>query len=410
HYPFENEDKVEKRVPADFIAEGQDQVSKWFYYQHVLAGGLFEKPAFKNVVVNGIVLAEDGKKMSKRLQNYPDPTEVVNKYGADAVRLYLLSSPVVRAENLNFAEDGVAQVSSKVIGRLANTYALYELYKDTTAHEDYDTSEHVLDRWIVARMQQVHAEVTKAMESYELDRAARPLIEFVDDLSTWYVRRSRDRYKGDDYDDARKALSTTRWVLRKFAKTSAPFLPFHADWLWQRVSRRDDPESVHLAKWSTVCEPNERIIEHMEEARRVVNQALEARAKVNIKVRQPLAKLYVNYTVPFEDQDEFERIIKDEVNVKEIDWNADRPFEVELDTTITPELQEEGDVRDLVRAIQDARKKAGLTPGEVVGIRITAPKSVQALARKFEDDIKKQTHTGAISFDEGSEVTVVIER
>jgi isoleucyl-tRNA synthetase len=410
HYPFEHADKVRERVPADFIAEGQDQVSKWFYYQHVLSGGLFEKPAFKNVVVNGIVLAEDGKKMSKRLQNYPDPAEVVDKYGADAVRLYLLSSPVVRAENLNFAEDGVAQVSSKVIGRLANVYAFYELYKNEIEHTPNDRSTHALDRWIVARVSEVHAEVTKAMNAYELDRAVRPLMEFVDDLSTWYLRRSRERLKGDDELDKKAALATTRWVLREYAKMAAPFAPFIADWLWQNLKREGDAESVHLAEWSETKKEDENILIEMAKAREITSLSLEQRAKAGIKVRQPLRKIAIDIEV----SDEMAELIKDEINVKEIVTKGDayaKKFtvpSVTLDTTITPELQEEGEVRGLIRAIQDARKSAGLTPGDVVDIRITGPKSVHVLAEKFASDIKKQTHTGAISFEEGSDVSVAV--
>lgn len=226
----------------------------------------FEGHVFKNVIANGIVLAEDGKKMSKRLQNYPDPQEVIDAYGADAVRLYLLTSPVVRAENLNFAESGVQQLSSKVMGRLTNIYSFYEQYKDTVAHELSNESKNVLDAWIVARMQQVHGEVTKAMDAYELDRASRPLIDFVDDFSTWYIRRSRDRFKGDDTDDKKAALQTIAWVLHTYAKVCAPFTPFIADWLWMRVRRENDAESVHLAQWDTVADAvNTDVLEQMQQ-------------------------------------------------------------------------------------------------------------------------------------------------
>jgi len=361
HYPFENKEDVEGRTPVDFIAEAQDQVSKWFYYQHVLSGALFAKQAFKNVVTSGIVLAEDGKKMSKRLQNYPDPKGLIDSRGADAVRLYILSSPVVRGENLNFSEDGVAQVSTKVVGRLVNSYTLYEMYKDDVAHEDASDSEHVLDRWVVAEFTRVHAEVTRALDVYELDRATRIAADFVEDLSTWYIRRSRDRYKGEDEVDKKAALQTTRWVLRKYAKLIAPFAPFIAEWMWQRVKRAADPESVHLAGWCTVREFDEALLHDMEAVRDIVSRGLEARAKAGIKVRQPLRQLRIQDS-GFKIQEELLGLIKDEINVKEVVCDAVVEDGIMLDTDITPELKEEGEVRELIRSIQDLRKQAELSP------------------------------------------------
>ncbi|MEK7149869.1 MAG: class I tRNA ligase family protein, partial [Patescibacteria group bacterium] len=191
HYPFENKKKFENNFPAEFIAEGIDQTRGWFYTLLVLSTGLFGKSAYKNVVVNGIVLAEDGQKMSKRLKNYPDPTEIISKYGADAMRLYLLSSPAVRGENLNFSEKGVDELYKKTILRLWNVFNFYNTYADKKSKNNKTSkSKNVLDKWIVSRLNQLISEVSKAMDKYELDRAAKPLSEFVDDLSTWYLRRS----------------------------------------------------------------------------------------------------------------------------------------------------------------------------------------------------------------------------
>ncbi len=387
HYPFENEDKVNQRVPADFIAEGADQTRAWFYYQHVLVGGAFGKPAFKNVIVNGMVMAEDGKKMSKKLKNYPDPTDVINKHGADAMRLYMLSSPVVRTEDLSFSEKEVGELSRKVMGRLVNVYSFYELYKDSLEHQVSDSSENVLDRWVIARMYQVQGEVTKAMDAYELDRATRPLIEFVDDLSTWYVRRSRERFKGDEEEDKKAALQTLKWVLRKYAKATAPFTPFISDWLWPNVKRDVEPESVHLDKWCTVQDADTKILEDMSRTREVVTAALEKRAQANIKVRQPLASLTTSAVLA----EEFAQIVKDEVNVKEVMTDESADELAQLDTEITPELKEEGELRELVRTIQDARKEAGLAPGEAAKGTISGISETLALAEKFKDEIQKQT-------------------
>jgi len=180
----------------------------------------------KNVVVNGLVLAEDGKKMSKSLRNYPDPMEIAEKYGVDALRYYLLSSPVVRGEDLIFSEKGVQEIMRKNVGRLSNVLSFYNLYKDEVEHGAESTSTHVLDTWILSRLNQTIDQITKSMELYELDRATRPILDFIDDLSTWYLRRSRGRFKGDDINDKKAALSTTRYVLREIAKVSAPFMPF----------------------------------------------------------------------------------------------------------------------------------------------------------------------------------------
>ena len=389
HFPFENEEKVQSRIPADFIAEGQDQVSKWFYYQHVLGTGLFGKNAFTNVIVNGIVLAEDGKKMSKRLQNYPDPQSVLDSHGADATRLYLLTSPVVRAENLNFSEAAVSQIGAKVMGRLVNVYSFYELYKDAITHEPSDSSTNILDQWMIARMQQVHGEVTKAMDAYELDRATRPLLDLVDDLSTWYIRRSRDRLKDADDEDKKAALETIAWVLRKYAKLCAPFTPFIAEWLWQRVARSTDPESVHLAHWCEVKEPNDDVITAMQKARDIVSIALEKRAQATIKVRQPLARL----TVQDSFDSEYIELIKDEVNVKEIVVDETLPESVELDTNITNELKSEGEAREIIREIQGARKKENFTLADKGVVTIAGPAETIEAARMFKDEIEAQTGT-----------------
>ncbi len=404
HYPFENKDEVAKRIPADFIAEGQDQVSKWFYYQHVLSTALFGRNAFKNVITSGVVLAEDGKKMSKSLQNYPDPRELFDHYGADAVRLYLLSTPIVRAENLNFSEDGVAQLSSKVMGRATNVYTLYAQSAASVAHTAHPDSAHVLDRWIIARLRELHTSVTASMERYELDRATRPLIDFVDDLSTWYVRRSRDRFKSDDTEDAAQALATTRWVLREYAKVCAPFTPFIAEWLWQELKDADDPESVHLANWSDVVAADAVVIETMETARRIVSDALEARVQSGIKVRQPLAQLASRTALP----DEYAALVCEEVNVKQFVHDESLVEPVALDTELTDELREEGALRELIRALQDARKKAGLEAGQKALATVAGDAQTKTLLETYQSDIFAQTTLG-IEYTPAEQFSVTID-
>lgn len=404
HYPFEDKARFEKTYPAQFIAEGQDQTRAWFYYLHVLAGAVFEKNAFQNVIVNGIVLAEDGKKMSKKLQNYPDPMLVVEKYGADALRLYLMSSPVVRAENLNFSEEGVHEIARKVVDRLVNTHQFYTLFKDTQTHVPADTSEHVLDRWIIALLRKTHADITDAMERYELDRASRPLIDFMDDLSTWYVRRSRDRFKSDNAADVSAALSTLSFVLREYAKMSAPFMPFLSEWLWQEMKKEGDVESVHLAEWSQmhlelgvlkVIDPlkdDQRLLDDMDTARSFVTSALQIRTKANIKVRQPLKQM----TIPQEILPDLRSIIADEVNVKEVIVGE----MVALDTTLTTELLREGIIRDLLRAVQGLRKDMNLTPGEKVALIVSASDAGREIVTEAQKELLRVANVQQVLFEE----------
>lgn len=384
YYPFEHKEQFDKNFPAQFIAEGLDQTRAWFYYMHILAVSIFDKNAFQNVIVNGIVLAEDGKKMSKKLKNYPDPMEVVKKYGADALRFYLLSSPVMQAENLSFSEKGVDEIVKKNIGRLANVLAFYQLYANTsTSRSSGETlrdwkSGHVLDRWILLRLDQLIREVTDGFEAYRLDTATRPITGFIDDLSVWYLRRSRERFKADDLNDKRDALATLRYVLHDLSRVIAPTMPFFAEYLFQAVREGEDEESVHLTTWP---EPratanfiqrilgygrvDQQLLTAMTFARNFVTMALMQRSEAGIKVRQPLPKLTIKLTgkrIPF--WQDIAPIIADEVNVKEIvlESQGQGTPDVLLDIEITPELREEGVVRDAVRLVQAARKEAKLNP------------------------------------------------
>ncbi|MCX6787797.1 MAG: class I tRNA ligase family protein [Candidatus Kaiserbacteria bacterium] len=362
HYPFEHKKQFEAVFPAQFIAEGIDQTRAWFYYLHVLSGALFNKSAFQNVIVNGIVLAEDGKKMSKRLQNYPDPMKIVEKYGADALRLYLLSSPVMQAENLSFSEAGVDEMAKKNIGRLHNVLSFYALYADTTPRAD--TSTNILDRWIFSRLAELINETTKGYERYELDKATRPLAAFIDDLSVWYLRRSRDRFK-ESGKEKTEALATLRQVLYVLSIVTAPAMPFIAEEVFQVVRSASDPESVHLADWPEtkprfslrrlfMRNGDVELIGGMARVRVLASEALQLRQKAGIKVRQPLATLFV----PDALLPEMVQILSDEVNVKKIVTGK----ELSLDTVLTPGLIKEGDERDLARAVAEARKTEGFSP------------------------------------------------
>lgn len=391
HYPFENKKEFEKNFPADFIGEGLDQTRGWFYNMLVLSVGLFGKTPFKNVIVNGLILAEDGQKMSKRLKNYPDPQDMVNKYGADALRYYMLSSPIMRGEDLKFSEKGVDEIQKKVIGRLLNVLSFYELYLDSSVKAT-GTSKNILDRWILARLGETLSSVEKSLNAYQLDGATRPIGEFVEDLSTWYLRRSRERFKGNDNKDKRVALATTRFVLLEFSKIIAPTMPFIAEEIYQKVKEKKNSESVHLEAWPKINRQpttnNRRLIQDMAEAKTIASLGLEARAKAGIKVRQPLSKLKVK-NEKLKGKNELLELIKDELNVKKVEFDKKLEQGVYIDTTITPELKKEGQYRELVRNIQDLRKKEGFTPKERVLLEVQTGSEGEDLIKSFAHDIER---------------------
>ena len=402
HYPFENKEKFEANFPAQFIAEGADQTRAWFYYLHVLAGGLKKTHGFNNVIVNGIVLAEDGKKMSKRLQNYPDPAGVMEKYGADALRSYLLASPVMQAENLNFSEKGVSEALRKNLMILWNVYKFYEMYA-ADAKEIKGESKNILDQWILAKLNLLIKEVTAAMESYNLPKAMRPITEFNDELSTWYLRRSRDRFKAEDENDKQNALTTMKYVLTELAKLIAPFMPFMAENLWQKVTGhnfKEENKSVHLEKWPVAAKNGKKIeaaLVNMDLTRHIVELGLAKRDVAGIKIRQMLAKITIETKEKLAP--EYNYLISDELNVQTVVFAkaSDDQISVELDTVITPELKQEGLKREIIRFINMLRKEANLSLGDratvyFVGVSdeiktVIAKMKVGILRETLSDDI-----------------------
>ncbi len=415
HYPFENKERLDKNFPAQFIAEGIDQTRAWFYYLHAISVGIKDKHAFDNVIVNGIVLAEDGKKMSKKLKNYPDPNEVLERQGADALRYYLLTSPVMQAENLSFSEKGVAECLRKVNMLLWNVYKFYETYAENSPLERGGAvigdgvceagQKNVLDKWIVARLNQLVSEVSGGMNKYDLPKATRPIAAFIDDFSTWYLRRSRDRFK-EEGEDKNNALATTKFVLIELSKVMAPFTPFIAEQIWQKVTGNNlanVEKSVHLEKWPDNS-PLERgvaegrgvssdseegdVVAEMATVRKIVELGLSKRDEVGIKVRQPLSELRITN---YELRNEYVDLIKDELNVKNISCNdGEGELSVELDTTMTPELLAEGAKRELVRLVNAERKNADLTIADRIKLYCDAQGEMTKKAlTDFGDELKK---------------------
>ena len=332
HYPFENRDHFEGNFPAQFIAEGLDQTRGWFYTLTVLSTALFKKPAFKNVVVNGLVLAEDGQKMSKSKKNYPDPLHVVHEYGADALRLYMINSPIVRGESLRFAEEGVKHSLRHLLIPLWNAYSFFVTYANVDGWEPGDSkpgqSENLLDRWIESSLANLCQEVAAAMDNYDLQRAVRPFVAFIEDLTNWYIRRSRRRFwKSDDDGDKQQAYVTLYHTLIELCKIAAPFTPFIADEIYRNLRTDNMPESVHLCDFPTAsgAKRDEDLEKQMRIVMDVVVMGRQLRKDNDAKVRQPLSRLDVvsRDSELLNQVDELKEIIEEELNVRNVVFGDD---------------------------------------------------------------------------------------
>jgi isoleucyl-tRNA synthetase len=405
HFPFENPNWQKENFPAGFVAEYIAQTRTWFYYTHTISTILFGHAPFENVVTTGTVLAEDGSKMSKSKNNYPDPWLLFDKYGVDALRFYLMSSTLMKGEDVNFSEKLVQEVSSKIINRLDNVMAFYELYRDKNLESREKVlplesprqvlkEVNVLDQWIIARTLQFIHEVKDGMEIYDMNQATKPYDLFVEDLSTWYLRRSRERIKDESSKPASaqgygEARQTLYFVLKTTVQLFAPFMPFIAEDIWQKLKFDSDPESVHLTNFFLdvgTKEIDNKIIEEMKEVREIVTLGLQARQKAGIPVRQPLNRLEV---IGSRLEIEYAEILKDELNIKEIKTEKGEELKVELDTNITEELKKEGQYRELLRAIQDIRKKNGLNPNDMVTLVVSTSEEGQELIKKFKKELMK---------------------
>jgi len=398
HYPFENKEKFEENFPARFIAEGEDQTRAWFYYLHVLSVAVKETNAFQNVIVNGTALAEDGKKMSKRLQNYPDPMEIMETYGSDALRYYILSSSMMLAENFNFSEEGVKEALRKNNMIIWNVYKFYALYSGDLK-EDSIESTNVLDRWILSKLNKLIKTVTEEMDSYNLPKSTRPIEEFINELSTWYIRRSRDRFKSDNEKDKQMALATTKYVLIELSKVMAPFMSFLAEIIWQKVTGldfKDTEKSVHLEGWPKAGEVDESLLKEMQDIMKIVELGLAARDEAGIKVRQPLSEFRISN---FEFRIEYENLLKDELNVKSIkSEKGEGDVSVKFDLVITDELKQEGIKREIVRFVNALRKNANLSIEDKADLSWGSDSvQIKKAFKVFSEEIKKETLCEVIS-------------
>jgi isoleucyl-tRNA synthetase len=462
HYPYENKEFFDSHFPADFINEGLDQTRGWFYTLTILAAALFKKPAFKNCVVSGLVLAADGKKMSKSLRNYTDPMEVINTFGADALRLFLVHSAVVKADDLRYSDEGVREVMKSIIIPLWNAYSFFVTYAniDKVSPDGAPAfPSNPLDQWILSEAENLTEKVGGALDSYDLSRAVDPILTFIDLLNNWYIRRSRRRFWRSENDtDKIEAYGVLYDVLKTLITTAAPFMPFTTDAIWQNLRRDGERESVHWADFPKLREErrNRSLEFRMASVQHAVSMGRSLRSQYNIKGRQPLrlAELVTRNTDEKKVLLEMADIIREELNVKDVVFKDNEEDLVEyevkanfrilgkelgkdmkaaasriealsqteiqgvlegaslsidipsagggsrsviitadkldvrrnekanlrvlnegtltvgLDTEITRELSMEGDIRDLIRGVQNARKEMGLSVTDRIRLTI----------------------------------------
>jgi isoleucyl-tRNA synthetase len=473
HYPFENADWFEHHYPGDFIVEYTAQTRGWFYLMHVLATALFDRPAFRNAVAHGIVLGDDGQKMSKSRKNYPDVNEVFARDGSDAMRWFLMASPILRGGNLVVTERGIRDAVRQAVLPLWNSWYFLALYanaegRDGTWRTD---SDNVLDRYVLAKTHDLVADVQAAMDTYDLSGACASIRDFLEVLTNWYVRRSRDRFWDGDAD----AIDTLHTVLEVACRVAAPLLPLTTEEVWRGLT---GGRSVHLADWpdADALPANDELVSVMDEVRQVCSAALSLRKANKLRVRLPLGRLVVA-SPDAERLAGFVEIIADEVNVKQVvlstdvaahghfelvvnaracgprlgadtqkviravkagEWSTtpsgavvaagiellDGEYErrlvatdpgattelpggnglVVLDTDVTAELAAEGVARDVVRAVQQARRDAGLEVSDRISVTLHADESVRDAVRTHEDFLRDETLADDVTYGSANDV------
>lgn len=417
HYPFENKELFERKYPAEFIAEGVDQTRGWFYTLHVLGSALFGEKAFKNVIVNGMALAPDGTKMSKSKRNYPEVNTIIDSMGADALRLYLLSSPIVHGEEVIFSEKFVKEITSTVLLPFFNCVKYFLNYSQQYNWEyesDFKPSDS-MDLWIYSKLNQTVRDVTENIDKYKLQSGVRQIFDLIDVLSKWYIRRSRDRFVNGDTD----ALNTLHYILVEISKLLAPFAPFISESVYLTLNT-GGKESVHLEEYpqSNIEYLDEKILNDMELIRTVCSLGLNIRDENKLKVRQPLSVAYV----PVTDANMLE-IVKGELNVKEAKYSKEPPVGagivtaqlgalfVSLDIQLTQELEDEGILNEIMRGLQVARKESGCEVGQYISLEYSsASRELLELIEKYSEIIKKgilvKDFKRVDSIEEGIEIKV----
>ena len=371
HYPFENKDQFPKEFPADYIIEYIGQTRGWFYTLHTLSNALFQSESFKNCVVTGTIMGNDGRKMSKLFKNYPDTKMVLQKYGGEAMRLYLMSGVIMVGENMNISEKEIEDKVKFVLLPLWNCLKYLNTYAQMHNWEpnlNSKPSNYVLDQWIVTKTDQLTKEFSQELDKYIIPNAIKLITPYIEDLSRWYIRQSRDRFVSGDH----QALQTLWQVLVQFTKTTAPILPFITEYFWQNLVLPFDSkalESVHLELYPKIKSIDQQLLDNMVYVREICEQGNMIRKTKQISTRQPLSKATINSSQKIDLSSDLIDIIKNELNIKNIEIKlAKGNLLVKLDLNITPELKAEGDARTLIRDIQSLRKEANLDLKDKINI------------------------------------------
>ena len=371
HYPFENKKFFEENFPSQFVAEYIAQVRAWFYYMMVLSTILFDEIPFENVATTGTILAEDGEKMSKSKNNFTDPMILINKYGVDALRFYLMSSPVMNSDDINFSDKNVEEAYKKIVLLSYNSLNFYEnyRYKEKTKIGNPKTTE-LTDKWILFRLNEFGRKTEKYLEEYNLVKACSEIKEFIEDLSTWYLRINRERIA-----EKKEARETLKFVLNNFSKIISPILPFVSEKIYQSLN--GNKNSVHLQEYPKLRleESAKKLLEDMKNIREVISSGLKIRDKLQIGLKWPFAKAKIISNKKIGR--EFEELIKSQLNVKKIEIKKGNELSVEFDTTMTPELEAEGYAREISRQIQAFRKELGFEKKQVIELQIAVGKDEQ---------------------------------
>jgi isoleucyl-tRNA synthetase len=422
HYPFENKEHFEHHYPADFISEGLDQTRGWFYTLTVLAAALFGKPAAMNIVVNGLVLAEDGKKMSKSERNYSDPKKIMDKFGADALRLFLMNSPVVKAEDLRYSDDGVMEVLKSVIIPLWNSYSFFVTYANidkASPSQQPENPENPLDRWVLSELERIIGDVTRWMDDYDLQKAIDPIVTFIDSLNNWYIRRSRRRFWRSENDlDKEQAYQTLYTVLLKLIKVAAPIIPFVTEEIYQNLKSKSMPESVHLSDYPVANNElrDEELELKMAVTRQAVSMGRALRSMHSIKIRQPLKAIYL-VTIDQREKrvlKEMEDIIKEELNVKEVIYkeNEEELVEYKAKANFRVLGKELGkDMKEAAKKIEELQPKEiqSLLEGATLSIdldhRTVDLTSESVVVQRFEKENLKVLNEKSLTLALDSEIT-----
>jgi len=401
HYPFENIEKFEKNYPGDYIVEYKGQVRAWFQRMHIVSTLLFNSRCFNNVIVTGVMAGTDGRKMSKTYKNYPDPRGIMEKYGGDALRLYFMGSSLMSGENTNFDETELKNKQRNILNPLWNSAMFFLMYAQTNnwGSKKKVESNNVLDKWIYIRLNQTSKEIEKYLISYDIPPAVKSLENFVDDLSRWYVRRSRDRISSGD----NEALSTLYDILLTSSKVFAPIIPFMSESIYRSLKDNDDSgeESVHLCSYPSfgdLTEEAEEILINMKKARDLSSQILSIRVEKSIPVRQVLSSSAIlkENDVP----EEYKKLILEETNIKNIEvvnsldekssWEVDLTNSIRLNTEITDDLMKEGRAREFIRSVQDIRKEMGLQISDEIVLTYDKNSDMEEVISLYGDEIKKK--------------------